>query len=418
MAQRPRNKQEYMGLCFPAFFDTNFTEVAAHQEHPFSSNKLQYREDMADQRSGIDIIPVGFQGPLGIKVANSLRVQKSKNDRIDFNVLYEFTWSGLIKQRVTRPGVEVPWYLLLIFTRLSMANPQKEDGYTPVANDIMEALAGIRISGEEWQCLCVILRKTYGWNKPTDSISLSQFVELTGIKKSNICRALNRLLSKKITTVIKKDNGCTEYALQKDYEKWEPLSKKITLSKKIMPVIKKDNGEIYDKSTENVDIINNSSRKKSKNSVIKKETHKNKYKTTSTKTKVKNWSPVVKFLVEEYFKTLSEDQQRRFEKQRGKFHKCCDMLLNHKDKSQRFTEEEIRKAINFARHEQFWSQNFLSFLKLRKTNSSGEMYIEVFLNQAAKKKDRKREFSTQQVDSIEESLEYLKQKREKNDKKI
>ena len=46
-----------------------------------------------------------------------------------------------------------------------MANPQKENGYTSIANDIVEALAGIRIPGEARQCLDVILRKTYGWNK-------------------------------------------------------------------------------------------------------------------------------------------------------------------------------------------------------------------------------------------------------------
>lgn len=258
-----------------------------------------------------------------------------------------------------------------------MANPQKENGYTPIANDIMDALCKIRISGEEWQCLGVILRKTYGWNKILDEISLSQFTRATGIKKQNICRALNRLLSKKIISIIKKDNGITEYSLQKDYEKWEPLSKKITLSKKIKPIIKKD------KETPQI--------------VIKKETHKNKYKTTSTKdTSIaesknkkkekskKEWSPRVKFLIGEYFKTLTEAQQLRFEKQRDKFHSCCDKLL----RIDGFSEEEIRKAVNFARYDYFWSQNFLSFLKLRQKDKSGTLYIEVFLNRLEKQKKK------------------------------
>ena len=64
-----------------------------------------------------------------------------------------------------------------------MAEPQKENGYTPIANEIMDALCRIRIPGEERQVLDCIFRKTYGWNKCEDSISLTQFMEMTGLKK-------------------------------------------------------------------------------------------------------------------------------------------------------------------------------------------------------------------------------------------
>ncbi len=122
-----------------------------------------------------------------------------------------------------------------------MASPQKEDGYVPVATEIYEALCKIRIPGEARQVLDFIIRKTYGFHKKEDMIALSQFVLGTGLKKTNICRSLNKL-SQMNLIVIKKDNGnTTKYRLNKDYDMWKPLSKKITLSKKIMPVIKKDN---------------------------------------------------------------------------------------------------------------------------------------------------------------------------------
>ena len=121
-----------------------------------------------------------------------------------------------------------------------MANPQSENGHIDIANEIVDALAAIRISGEEMQCLWVILRKTYGWKKKFDWIALSQFEGMTGIKRPNIVRALSKLIDKNI--VIKKDNGIKiSYGFQKDYKIWKPLSKKITLSKKIKDVIKKDN---------------------------------------------------------------------------------------------------------------------------------------------------------------------------------
>ncbi len=114
-----------------------------------------------------------------------------------------------------------------------MAKPQLEDGYTPIANEIMEALSKIRIPGEAGQCLHFIIRKTYGYGKKEDWISLSQFVDGTNLLKPTVSRALRKLLG--MNMIIKKDNAIgVTYGLQKDCDKWKPLSKKIT-------VIEKDN---------------------------------------------------------------------------------------------------------------------------------------------------------------------------------
>lgn len=126
-----------------------------------------------------------------------------------------------------------------------MASPQIEDGYTKIANELMDHLCHYRIPGEERQVLDCIFRKTYGWGKIEDAIALSQFVEMTGMKKPNIIGAIKSLLSKKIIIVIQKDNRSGHiYKINKDYETWQPLSKKITLSKRITSVIQKDNDVI------------------------------------------------------------------------------------------------------------------------------------------------------------------------------
>lgn len=121
-----------------------------------------------------------------------------------------------------------------------MASPQKENGYVPIANEIVEALARIRISGEAMQVLWVVLRKTYGFNKKEDYIALSQFVLATGLKKPTVCKAINRLVS--LGVVTQKDNGEGKtYMFIKDFEHWSPLPKKITLPKKVIGVTKKGN---------------------------------------------------------------------------------------------------------------------------------------------------------------------------------
>jgi phage replication O-like protein O len=124
-----------------------------------------------------------------------------------------------------------------------MPNPQIENGHLDLANELVEALSKLRMSGQEWQVLLVIWRKTYCWHKLSDTIALSQFQISTGLPKSNICRALKKLLSKKIIAIIKKDNAdWTEYRFNKHYLEWEPLPKKIRgLSKKIIGVTKIDN---------------------------------------------------------------------------------------------------------------------------------------------------------------------------------
>ena len=121
-----------------------------------------------------------------------------------------------------------------------MADVQTENGFTQIANELLEALAKIRIPGEARQVLDVIFRKTYGFKKTSDRISLSQFCLATGINKPNICAALSTL--KRINIIAQKDNTLGNiYKINKDFDTWQPLPKKITLPKKIIPVAQKDN---------------------------------------------------------------------------------------------------------------------------------------------------------------------------------
>jgi len=131
-----------------------------------------------------------------------------------------------------------------------VANPQLEDGYTRIVTKILEKLAGIRIPGQAWQVLMVIIRKTYGFQKKTDYISLSQFHELTYLPESNISRAANTLL--RMNLIIKKDKGNKPtYRFNKDYDTWIPLPKKIRGQQKLT---KKDNQDLS-KKRDTIDTI-------------------------------------------------------------------------------------------------------------------------------------------------------------------
>ncbi len=102
-----------------------------------------------------------------------------------------------------------------------MASPQKENGYTAIANEILEALALIRIPGEVRQVLDVIIRLTYGWHRKARHITYREFTERTGIQGRHVFRALRSLQEHSL--IERTGDG---YRLQKDHEKWQAYAKK------------------------------------------------------------------------------------------------------------------------------------------------------------------------------------------------
>ena len=101
-----------------------------------------------------------------------------------------------------------------------MANPQIEDGYTKLSNEILEHLIKTHLPPNEWQVLLCIIRKTYGFHKKVDHIANSQMVETTGLCKAVISRAVHKLTSKHMIIRNGKFIG-----FQKDWTLWGEATK-------------------------------------------------------------------------------------------------------------------------------------------------------------------------------------------------
>jgi len=106
-----------------------------------------------------------------------------------------------------------------------MANPQKENGYTAIANEIIEKLAKLNLTSSQWQVLMFILRKTYGWHKKEDNISLTQIEEGTNLSRPTVCFAIKELVKQALLVkssglLNKKKKRINRYGFQKNYEKW------------------------------------------------------------------------------------------------------------------------------------------------------------------------------------------------------
>lgn len=112
-----------------------------------------------------------------------------------------------------------------------MVEQPVEDQYTKVPDAALESFARTRVPGEVMQMVMTIMRKTWGFNKTADWISLSQFSEATGIDKPHVVRALNKAVDMNI--VAKKGNGeNVTYCVNTNYASWRPLPKKVTVAKK------------------------------------------------------------------------------------------------------------------------------------------------------------------------------------------
>ncbi len=100
-----------------------------------------------------------------------------------------------------------------------MASPQKENGYTPIANELLDAFMRLNLSEHAWRIVICIIRHSYGWHKKTAYLTQSQIARATGLDVRLIPRTVKRLSSRGI--ILRDGNA---YGLQKDYSQWRVSS--------------------------------------------------------------------------------------------------------------------------------------------------------------------------------------------------
>lgn len=92
--------------------------------------------------------------------------------------------------------------------------------YTTIHNFVFDHIMP-NVSPAEWKILCFIIRKTVGWHKEEDKLSLSQIKDGTGIKsRTTISKVISKLEEAKYIIVYRPDDQETPntYSLNYDYE--------------------------------------------------------------------------------------------------------------------------------------------------------------------------------------------------------
>lgn len=146
------------------------------------------------------------------------------------NTQSQYVFAGFlfeIRQRgLSKEGVQQLIQLLQLFASYGPVEVSQvgTTGYTKISNPLIHVFMRLRLSSQEWRITWVILMKTVGWNKEMDWISISQFIKLTGMSKSNCLRAIKKLVSKKI--ILKDDlKYPIRYGLNPGIDEWRGVSK-------------------------------------------------------------------------------------------------------------------------------------------------------------------------------------------------
>lgn len=117
-------------------------------------------------------------------------------------------------------------------------NPQLEDGHTRIANELLDAIVSFDFSKRQYKVVLFVLRKTYGWNKKADVMSLSQIMEGTGLDRANCSRTMAELSDMKVLLKQQQYAG-NLVEFNKKYKQWVGLPNQQPVAKTATKVLPK-----------------------------------------------------------------------------------------------------------------------------------------------------------------------------------
>lgn len=97
-----------------------------------------------------------------------------------------------------------------------MANPQKENGHTDIANDLLEAVIGWDGPGRVKDFVLAVMRETYGWSKRSKPIPAWRLGALLRVSERRVRQLRDQALACNVVTY----DEAGGYAVQKDFDAW------------------------------------------------------------------------------------------------------------------------------------------------------------------------------------------------------
>ena len=230
------------------------------------------------------------------------------------------------------------------------------------------------LTGAELKCYLLVVRKTKGWNKEEDAISVSQFMKVTGLSNRKVIDACERLVELGLLEQKIGSNKTKVFSV-KDYK--TSSSEESSLVKKVhsgseessLSVVKKVHTQ--NNTTKNNTTKNNNTSSSEKN--FQTEQRAKKYSFSPDDMRAAEWFFELLKKLNPEFKVKSMDSWAN-----------CVRLMRERDGR---THRDICELFQWANQDPFWSLNILSPSSLR------EKWIQLSIKkQASERKPRRTTF--------------------------
>lgn len=105
---------------------------------------------------------------------------------------------------------------------VKLANVQPENGYTKIANELLEEIVKRPFNGTQLRIVLVVWRYTYGFQRKDHELSVSFICKATGISKRQIQKELQNLIENRVVIEVNAAsfNKTRKIAFNKNYEAW------------------------------------------------------------------------------------------------------------------------------------------------------------------------------------------------------
>lgn len=100
------------------------------------------------------------------------------------------------------------------------SGPQLEDGYVRIANELFDAVLAKISSYRHLKLVLAIVRKTYGYGKKEDDITISQLAELMGVHRNNVGVALRELEEMRVINPVRAGRHGLVIGINKHHSEW------------------------------------------------------------------------------------------------------------------------------------------------------------------------------------------------------
>jgi phage replication O-like protein O len=101
-----------------------------------------------------------------------------------------------------------------------MADVQLENGYTRIANQILEKMAQIKLNATQYRIVMVVWRYTYGFDRTMHELSISFISQATGCSERQIQRELKDLCARRILVQQSQKGRTNLLGFNKNYDEW------------------------------------------------------------------------------------------------------------------------------------------------------------------------------------------------------